>query len=141
MRRCEQNGEFDRVEMRCAVKSTMPLVGKTQNHRKRKLKQVQAASYDNQIPEINIDRVAGGAVLCAAPIFSELIGLILGSYKEHFSVSQRKSARFTTSGKTSAELVSLAQAPFPNFLGVALGPLRLVFDVEQAARWRDRTFR
>ena len=103
------------------------MVGKTKHDRDRKLKQDQSAPYDNQIRAINIARGASGAVLRASPLFPVRVGLIFGSYNEHFSVSQRKSDRFTTSDKTSIELVSLARATIPKFLGVAFGPPRLGF--------------
>ena len=81
---------FGRIAMGCAVKPTMPLVGKKKPNRRRKLKQAQAAPRDNQIRAINIARGASGSVLFASPLFPERLGLIFGSTEEHFCVSQRK---------------------------------------------------
>ena len=75
--------------MGCVVKPTMPLVGQSERNRNRKLKQAKSAPYENQIRAANIARGASGLVLFALPIFSERLGIIFGSYKEHFSVSQK----------------------------------------------------
>ena len=90
LRHIEQNGAIGRIAMGCAVKPTMPLVGKKKPNRRRKLKQAQAAPRDNQIRAINIARGASGSVLFASPLFPERLGLIFGSTEEHFCVSQRK---------------------------------------------------
>ena len=87
-----QNGEFEFIEMECAVKQTSPLVGKTQRNKMRGLKEAQAAPYENQIRAMNFARGACGSVLCAVPLFSERLGRIFYSYNDHFSTAKSNQA-------------------------------------------------
>ena len=86
LRHREKNGEFGRIATGCAVKTTSPFRWQKKQNRQRKLKEFQSAPYGNLIRAVNIARGAIGPVLCAAPLFSERRGLILGSYKEHFGI-------------------------------------------------------
>ena len=92
-------GEFDYLSVDSAFKPTFPIVGQVGSNCTNKIKQKQAAPYNEQLHTVHVVRGSCGSVLLVHPMMSGSISSDGSLYDAKFTGAQTDSVRFCCAGK------------------------------------------